>query len=493
MSFITVAGETQLAVKQGAGQPLNITHFVLANITGLGAEPANRIEAMPAAGDIVADLAVTKNGYVNGNQVVYSLNMDSTVGDFDFNWIGLKDDENVLIAVAYIPTTSKTKTVGNVPGNNMTRNFLLAFSGITATTAISVPAETWQIDFTARLLGIDERERLSNLDIYDAAAFFGSGWQVVRQGTTTTYDVLPGIGYVGGIRINNTATQTVAVASPPKAVWLDVSLQGDISNVNAVVAIIADANAHPNYTDVNGFNHYLTKIADIAANGVVTDLRLEADHEAKSDPHSQYLTEEEGNALYDPLGGLAAHAAASDPHSQYLTKEEGDATYKDLSEVTIPTATIIPVANYTAPTGFLICNGAEISRSTYSTLFDFIGTIYGQGDGSTTFTLPDLRGQFQRGLDNGRGLDLGRIIGSTQQGSLLTYDKSFNSGVQAARADDVSADNAGAFGADSNNAGNYGATINEAGVSANPAALGTNSIIGMARPTNIALLYVIKY
>ena len=323
MSFITVAGETQLAVKQGAGQPLNITHFVLANITGLGAEPANRIEAMPAAGDIVADLAVTKNGYVNGNQVVYSLTMDSTVGDFDFNWVGLKDDENVLIAVAYIPTTSKTKTVGNVPGNNMTRNFLLAFSGITATTAISVSAETWQIDFTARLLGIDERERLSNLDIYDAAAFFGSGWQVVRQGSTSTYDVLAGIGYVGGIRINNTATQTVAVASPPKSVWLDVSLEGDISDVTAVVSIIADAAEHPNYTDGNGFDHYLTKIADIAANGDVTDLRIEADHEAKIDPHSQYLTHAEGDAAYDPKGGLAAHTLAGDPHSQYL--KEADA------------------------------------------------------------------------------------------------------------------------------------------------------------------------
>ena len=305
MSFITVAGETHLAVKQGAGQPLNITHFVLANITGLGAEPANRIEAMPAAGDIVADLAVTKNGYVNGNQVVYSLTMDSTVGDFDFNWIGLKDDEGVLIAVAYIPTTSKTKTVGNVPGNNMTRNFLLAFSGIAATTAISVPAETWQIDFTARLLGIDERERLSNLDIYDTAAFFGSGWQVVRQGTTTTYDVLPGIGYVGGIRVNNVATQTVAVASPPKAVWLDVSLEGDISNVNAVVDIIADANAHPNYTDGNGFDHYLTKIADVAANGDVSDLRLQADHEAKTDPHSQYLRKA------DAVSQAAAEAGVS--------------------------------------------------------------------------------------------------------------------------------------------------------------------------------------
>jgi hypothetical protein len=90
-----------------------------------------------------------------------------------------------------------------------------------------------------------------------------------------------------------------------------------------VVSIIADAAEHPNYTDGNGFDHYLTKIADVAANGDVSDLRIEADHEAKIDPHSQYLTHAEGDAAYDAKGGLAAHTLAGDPHSQYL--KEADA------------------------------------------------------------------------------------------------------------------------------------------------------------------------
>ncbi len=292
MAFITILGENQLAAKQGAGQTLNMANFVLANIAGLGAEPADRIEAMPEAGDIVATKAITTSGYVNTNQVVYSLVMDSDVGDFDFNWIGLVDDEGVLIAATYVPTISKTANNGVVQGNNLTRNFLLAYTGITATAAIAVSAETWQIDFNARLHGIDERERLSNFDIYGHAGFFGTGFSVVQQGSTSTYDILPGIAYVGGVRVDSLATQTATIATAG-AIWLDVSLQGDISDVSAVALIIADGAAHNDYTDGLGFEHYVTKLADIAANGNVSDQRVSGepldDHLADADAHSQYL------------------------------------------------------------------------------------------------------------------------------------------------------------------------------------------------------------
>ena len=68
----------------------------------------------------------------------------------------------------------------------------------------------------------------------------------------------------------------------------------------------------------------------------------------------------------------------------------------------------------TAPDGFLKANGAAISRTAFSALFDAIGTTFGVGDGSTTFNLPDLRGEFIRGLDDGRGVDSGRSFGSGQ-------------------------------------------------------------------------------
>lgn len=79
-----------------------------------------------------------------------------------------------------------------------------------------------------------------------------------------------------------------------------------------------------------------------------------------------------------------------------------------------PAGTVIYTARTTAPTGYLKANGAAISRTTYATLFAAIGTLYGIGDGSTTFNLPDLRGEFVRGFDDGRGVDTGRTMGSNQ-------------------------------------------------------------------------------
>ena len=80
----------------------------------------------------------------------------------------------------------------------------------------------------------------------------------------------------------------------------------------------------------------------------------------------------------------------------------------------VPTGAFVFFAMNTPPTGWLKANGAAISRTTYSALFDAIGTTFGAGDGSTTFNLPDMRGEFPRGWDDGRGVDSGRSFGSAQ-------------------------------------------------------------------------------
>lgn len=78
-------------------------------------------------------------------------------------------------------------------------------------------------------------------------------------------------------------------------------------------------------------------------------------------------------------------------------------------------------AKNTPPTGWLKCDGSAVSRTTYNGLFSIIGTTFGNGDGSTTFNLPDLRGEFIRGWDNGRGIDSGRAFGSAQTDSLKSH------------------------------------------------------------------------
>lgn len=75
---------------------------------------------------------------------------------------------------------------------------------------------------------------------------------------------------------------------------------------------------------------------------------------------------------------------------------------------------VVFIAGNAIPSGYLECNGATVSRTTYATLFSAIGSIYGPGDGATTFHLPDLRGEFIRGADKGRGVDSARAVGSPQ-------------------------------------------------------------------------------
>ena len=92
----------------------------------------------------------------------------------------------------------------------------------------------------------------------------------------------------------------------------------------------------------------------------------------------------------------------------------------------VPSGSVFCMAVATVPSGYLECNGAAVSRTTYAALFAIIGTNYGTGNGSSTFNLPDLRGEFVRGFDNGRGADSGRSIASSQSGQNASHNHSFS-------------------------------------------------------------------
>jgi microcystin-dependent protein len=84
-------------------------------------------------------------------------------------------------------------------------------------------------------------------------------------------------------------------------------------------------------------------------------------------------------------------------------------------------------AGSTAPADWLQMNGAAVSRTTYASLFAVIGTTYGVGNGSTTFNIPEARGEFPRFLDSSRGIDAARALGSAQAAAIETHEH--NNGV----------------------------------------------------------------
>lgn len=80
----------------------------------------------------------------------------------------------------------------------------------------------------------------------------------------------------------------------------------------------------------------------------------------------------------------------------------------------VPAGSVLPFAGSTAPDGFLLCDGAAVSRATYSQLYSVLGVAYGAGDGSTTFNLPDIRGRVAVGAGAGPGLTArsrGQVLG----------------------------------------------------------------------------------
>lgn len=80
-----------------------------------------------------------------------------------------------------------------------------------------------------------------------------------------------------------------------------------------------------------------------------------------------------------------------------------DAANKAYVDAAMPTGTMVQYIADTAPSGWMLCDGTAISRTTYSVLFDLIGTAYGAGNGSTTFNIPDLRGRIPMGAGTGLG------------------------------------------------------------------------------------------
>lgn len=269
---ITLAFEHWKAQQGATGEPVLLDEFVFANVPGLNPDtPVDRNEALPPVEQIVHRQPVTRTGVVNENGVVYSAVLGADVGDFSFNWIGLLNKASGTLAmIVHAPLQQKLKTAEGQQGNVLTRSFLMEYNGAQTETGITTPAETWQIDFTARMVGMDERQRLENADIYGAAAFFGDGYLVGKTGNQ--FFVTKGTGYVAGLRTSLADNQNITVTTKPVKVWLDVCWTGSLTSVWNTQCKITVTENLADYVQ-NGVQHYVFAVASIDVNSNITDLR----------------------------------------------------------------------------------------------------------------------------------------------------------------------------------------------------------------------------
>lgn len=121
-----------------------------------------------------------------------------------------------------------------------------------------------------------------------------------------------------------------------------------------------------------------------------------------------------GSGWYPLLYSVASQSEAQTgaANDRLMTPLRTAQAIAALAATGVPSGTVTDYAGTTAPTGWLLCDGSAVSRSTYSALFTAISTTYGAGDGSTTFNVPDVRGRVSVGAGAGSGLT-SRTLGSS--------------------------------------------------------------------------------
>ncbi|MFC0973995.1 phage tail protein [Pasteurella multocida] len=255
-----------------AGQTVVFDEIIFCNIPNLTANNLADHLTFPDSEKIVHRQVVSQIGFVNENAVVYSITMGTEIGDFDFNYIGLINRNLNLLAVGvYTNTIKKIKNKNSIQGNAITRSILLEFDNAKQVTNITIPAETWQIDFTMRLSGIDEKIRLTNRDLYGRAAFFNDSF-LLKRNNGNKFTINAGVAYVEGVRAHLSELENIQL-SLPCSVYLDVVHHCTVTGAYQTELKFLKQQKD-DYKDGAGKQHYVQILAEIDRNGNITDRRL---------------------------------------------------------------------------------------------------------------------------------------------------------------------------------------------------------------------------
>ncbi|WP_084298554.1 phage tail protein [Pseudoalteromonas sp. TB41] len=303
---ITIAGEKLFATKAQANQQLDIDTFIFANVAGQ--DPTGTIdrnEGIPNS-YIVHQQNVQQTGRINDNVVVYSTVLDSVTGPFEFNWVGLYSSINqTLVAISHVPTVAKTITAPGSAGNTLNRNFGIEYSGIADLAGISVSPETWQLDFTARLSGMDELTRQLASDMNGKDWFIDDGFKVVPRSTANTFSVTPGVGYVSGLRVELKNEKILTLQSYPQFVYVDAYFDGNASSQWEPQVVFTVSNTEmDDYIDVNGIEHYVFKLVQIIDVNTINDFRSESKFSEKSWVQDTFIKKLEADKKFEEVNRI---------------------------------------------------------------------------------------------------------------------------------------------------------------------------------------------
>lgn len=496
---IIKTGEKFFIKQLSESQPIKLDRVIFANISGINGDTEIDLSGlMPDASQIVHIAPVTQSGLLNDQTVVYSVILDTSVGDFSFNYIGLANAEtNTLCMVMHTDLTKKIKTVGQRQGNTITESMWLEIDNASESTGITVNAETWQIDYSKRLAGEDERIRLTNYDLYNRLAIH-SGFEITKNGNQLT--ISSGLAYIAGLRVEHTTETSINIENN-QSLYIDAWLAGTTTGEwSTNYNLIAGTNLRD--YEQNGFKHYVERIASVDANGNLRVVNPRSfvttyDHATTEKPGIVKLSSEINSTsesaaatllavknVNDRISGLNDKFSWSDEFQQsvvaspdkrfhFVVRNDGvvgvyssdenkllwsfygdffnngwidpnKISYLDsyVRDRSVPVGVPLPWPSVNPPPGWAKCNGWHFDRRKYPRL----AAAYPSG------ILPDIRGEYIRGWDDGRGVDPGREILSWQGDAIRNIWGCLETFMTGATHQNISS---GAFSASVNSIGAY--------------------------------------
>jgi microcystin-dependent protein len=189
-----------------------------------------------------------------------------------------------------------------------------------------------------------------------------------------------------------------------------------------------------------------------------------------------------GSTVFDGSADVAIKVAVKGGNADTVGGKSVTDIISACSIYAVPEGAVEYFARSSAPDGWLKADGSAVSRANYAKLFAAIGTMFGKGDGSTTFNLPDLRGEFVRGFDDARGVDGGRALGSRQDDAFKSHSHNYKV-----------ADHSNQVIQNWDGSGGLAAFGTDDSFSFRNSGYMSNSGGSETRPRNVALLACIKY
>lgn len=395
MAFFTIltsVGQAKIANAVALGQQIQLTEMALGDGNGNATTPVQTQTGLVRQ-VYRAQLNQLSTDPANPNYVIAELVVPSDQGGWTVREVGLYDVDGNLIAVGNFPETYKPQL-----------------------------SEGASRDLVVRIIIEVSNASVVQLKIDPSIVLASRQW-VVSQFLLRS-KVAGGL--TGQVLVKKTNTdEDFEWKNPNSAVNVLVDVIPERQSLAAAQTIVnlALIKAQGSAVYVEGVR--LIETVDFSVTGA-TQITLTSSYPASTVLHAYQ------NEALDTIAGaseavrglikLAPAGAPSTNNTDAITPATLAAALASIGAQLSPPGQVGAFARATAPTGWLKANGAAVSRSTYNALFSAIGTTFGVGDGSTTFNLPDLRGEFIRGLDDGRGVNAGRALGSAEGSALQSHN-----------------------------------------------------------------------